>query len=180
MVCIGPTLTHVAGGESDPAKMGHCPENSARALACANVLASLSSVDTNRLAIFGHSMGAFAAIGEAALLVGRIRAAAMTSGGVLADSAGTNNATPTVSEANPARAPFIMFCCDADPVVPPARSLLFQQALNSNSVPNLRLLYSSNAIPSSANWHNIHQDANINADLLTNTFQWFRAQGVLP
>ena len=25
-VCIGPTLTHAAGGETNPANMGHCPE----------------------------------------------------------------------------------------------------------------------------------------------------------
>ncbi|HEY6166829.1 MAG TPA: hypothetical protein VI454_02230, partial [Verrucomicrobiae bacterium] len=53
MVCIGPTLTHAAGGETNPVNMGNCPENNARAVACANVLATLPYVDTNRLAVFG-------------------------------------------------------------------------------------------------------------------------------
>lgn len=180
MVCIGPTLTHAAGGETNPVNMGNCPENIARATACANVLAGLGYVDTNRIALFGHSMGAFATIGDAAALASRIRAAAITAGGVIPDSGGTSNAAPTVTEASPVRTPFLMFHCDADPVVPAARSQLFQQVLNSNAVLNLRILYSSNSIPDSNNWHNIHLDPAINSDVLTNTFQWFQARGVLP
>jgi dienelactone hydrolase len=180
LVCIGPTLTHVAGGETNPVNMGNCPENIARATACANVLAGLGYVDTNRLGLFGHSMGAFATIGDAAALEGRIRAAVITAGGINVDSAGTSNAAPTWTEAYPVRTPFLMFHCDADPVVPPARSLLFQQLLDSNAVFNTRILYASNSIPNMSNWHNIHQDATINADVLTNTFQWFQASGVLP
>jgi dienelactone hydrolase len=178
LVCIGPTMTRAAAGETDPINMGNCPENNARVLACANVLASFTEVDTDRLALFGHSMGAFNTIGSAGVLVGRVRASAITAGGVI--PTGTNNATLTFSEANPVRSPFLMFHCDADTVVPASRSLLFQQVLNSNAVPNLRIVYSSNAIPDSANWHNLHQDAAISADLLTNTFQWFRTHGVLP
>jgi dienelactone hydrolase len=182
LVCIGPTLTHVFGGETNAVNMGNCPENNARAAACAEVLASLSYVDTNRLAIFGHSMGAFATIGDAALLANRIRSCAMTAGGVLADSTpgGTGNATPTVSEASPVRAPFLMLHCDADPVVPASRSLLFQQVLNTNAVVNQRIVISSNSIPNPSNWHNIHNDPNINTLILTNTRSWFQTQGVLP
>ena len=180
VVCIGPTLTHTAGGETNSYNMGFCPENLARISVCANVLASLSYVDTNRLALFGHSMGAFATIGSAAVLTNRFRAAVITAGGVIPDSAGTNNAAPTVTEANPIRKPFLMFHCDGDPVVPAIRSELFQQILDTNAVLNQRILYSSNSIPNQNNWHNIHQDAAINADVLTNTFQWFQARGILP
>jgi dienelactone hydrolase len=180
IVCLGPTLTHVAGGETNSANMGNCAENIARATACLNVFASLTYVDTNRVALFGHSMGAFATIGDAAALGGRVRAASITSGGIIPDSAGTNNAAPTVTEADPVRIPFQMFYCDADPVVPAIRSQLFQQVLNTNGVLNQRILYSSNSIPNTNNWHNIHQDTSINADLLTNTFQWFKMRGVLP
>jgi hypothetical protein len=73
-----------------------------------------------------------------------------------------------------------MFHCDGDPVVPPVRSQLFQQVLNTNGVLNQRIVYSSNSIPNPNNWHNLHQDTSINADVLTNTFQWFKARGVLP
>jgi predicted peptidase len=180
LVCIGPTLTHVAGGETNSPNMGNCPENIARAAVCANVLAGLSYVDTNRIALFGHSMGAFATIGDAAALGGRIRAAAITAGGVIPDSAGANNAAPTVTEANPVHIPFLMFHCDGDPVVPAVRSQLFQQLLNTNAVVNQRIIYSTNSIPNQSNWHNIHQDLAINTNVLTNTFQWFKTHGVLP
>lgn len=180
-VCIGPTLTHVGGGETDPVNMGNCPENLARIAACANVLASLDYVDTNRLALFGHSMGAFATIGAAADTPrSRIRAAAITAGGVIPDSAGTNQASPTMSEANLVRAPFLMFHCDGDPIVPASRSQSFQQLLNANMVANQRIVFSSNSIPNMANWHNIHNDPAVNTSILTNTHSWFRTHGVLP
>jgi dienelactone hydrolase len=179
LVCIGPTLTHVANGETNAPNMGNCPENIARATACANVLASLPYGDTKRLALFGHSMGAFATIGDAAALGNRIRAAAITAGGIIPDSAGTNNAAPTVTEADPVRTPFVMFHCDGDPVVPYVREQLFQQLLTTNGVLYQHFLYSSNSIPNQSNWHNIHQDAAINANVLTNTYQWFQARGVL-
>ena len=180
LVCIGPTLTHVAGGETNAINMGNCVENQARAVACANVLASLGYVDTNRIAIFGHSMGAFASIGDAVVLGSRLRAAAITSGGIIPDSAGPTNAAPTVTEASPVAIPFLTFHCDADTVVPPIRSQLFQQLLNTNTVANQRILYSSNSIPNTNNWHNVHQDATVNASILTNTWQWFQLHGVLP
>lgn len=180
MVALAPTLTHVSGGETNAVNMGFCPENLARVTACVNVLGSLSYVDTNRLALFGHSMGAFATIGSAAQLVGRIRAGAISSGGAIPDAAGNTNAAPTVSEASAARAPFLTVHCDADPVVPPARSLLWHQILNSNGVTNLRVLISSNSIANPANWHNIHNDANANTLLLTNTRAWFQEHGVIP
>ena len=180
-VCIAPTLTHVAGGETNAVNMGHCPENLARITACANVLASLSDVDTNRLAFFGHSMGAFATIGAAGGALGaRFRAAAVTAGGIIPDSAGTQNAAPTSTEANGVVSPFLMLHCDGDPIVPASRSQAFQQLLQANSVPNQRILFSSNAIPNSLNWHNIHNDNSVNASILTNTRSWFRTHGVLP
>jgi dienelactone hydrolase len=180
-VCIGPTLTHSAGGETNPINMGHCPENLARITACANVLATLAYVDTNRLALFGHSMGAFATIGASGAGFGsRVRAASITSGGIIPDSAGTTNATPTTTEASGVRAPFIMFHCDADPIVPAARSQSFQQLLTANAVANQRISFSSNSIPNSANWHNIHNDPAVNTSILTNTRAWFRTHGILP
>lgn len=180
MVCIGPTLTHVAGGETNAVNMGNCPENIARQLACLQVLSSLSYVDTNRLALFGHSMGAFATIGGAAAAGAQLRTSVISAGGVIPDAAGTSNSAPTVTEATPVQVPFLMFHCDGDGVVPAVRSQLFQQLLNTNAILNQRILYSSNSIPNTNHWHNIHQDTNINADLLTNTFQWFKARGVLP
>ena len=127
-------------------------------------------------------MGAFATIGSAGALGGRFRGASITAGGVIADTTpgGSNNATPTLSEANGISAPMLMIHCDADPVVPPSRSLLLQQLLNTNGVINQRVLVSSNSIPNPTNWHNLQNDPNINSLILTNTRSWFQARGVLP
>jgi endo-1,4-beta-xylanase len=179
-LCIGPTLTHVAGGETNSADIGHSPENLARLMACANVLATLPYVDTNRMALFGHSMGAFATIGAAGSALGtRVRAAAISAGGIIPDAAGTNQAAPTTSEATSTRVPLIIFHCDGDPVVPASRSLAFQQLLVANSVANQRIVHPSNSIPNMANWHNIHNDPAVNTSILTNTRAWFQTHGVL-
>ncbi|HZO85562.1 MAG TPA: alpha/beta hydrolase-fold protein [Verrucomicrobiae bacterium] len=180
-VCIGPTLTHAAGGETNSVNMGHCPENLARITACANVLASLPYVDINRFALFGHSMGAFATIGAAGSGLGpSIRAAAISAGGIIPDVAGTNQAAPTTSEASSVQTPFMMFHCDGDPIVPASRSQSLQQLLIANSVPNDRIIYPSNSIPNASNWHNIHNDPAVNTSILTNTRTWFRSHGVVP
>ena len=181
LVCIAPNLTHIPGETNTPV-MGNSPENVARGLACANVLASLAYVDTNRLAVFGHSMGAFATVGQMAAFGDRCRAASITGGGAIPDGApgGTSNATPTISEAEPVRTPFLMIHCDGDPVVPPSRSQTLQQVLAGNGVTTSRILISSNSIPNSAHWHNIHNDPGALNTVLTNTRAWFQTNGVLP
>lgn len=179
LVCIGPNLTHLGGGQTNAVDMGFCPENLARAQACMKVLSSLAYVDANRVALFGHSMGAFATIGDAAVLGGQVRAAAIVAGGINENAAGTSNAAPTVAEAQGVRTPFLMVHCDGDPVVRASRSELLQQLLNANGVVNQRILISSNSIPDRAHWHNLHNDAGAHANVLTNTRAWFRGHGVL-
>ena len=179
LVCIAPTLTHVGGGETNPVNMGFCPENLARAAACLNVLASLPYVDTNRIALFGHSMGAFATIGDASVFSNRVRAVSISAGGIIPDSAGATNAAPTLTEASRITAPIHMVHCDGDPVVPASRSQLLADSLTARGVTQ-RIVISSNDIPNSAFWHNIHNDSNANTLLLTNTRSWFQTHGVLP
>ena len=180
LVCIAPTLTHVAGGETNAVNMGFCPENLARAAACLNVLASLPYVDTNRIALFGHSMGAFATIGDASVFSNRVRAVSISAGGIIPDSAGATNAAPTVTEANHITAPVHMVHCDGDPVVPASRSQMLADALAARGVTHQRIIISSNDIPNNAFWHNLQNDANANTLLLTNTRAWFQTHGVLP
>lgn len=180
VVCIAPTLTHSAGGETNAVNMGFCAENLGRAAACLNVLASLPYVDTNRIALFGHSMGAFATIGDASVFSNRVRAVSISAGGVIPDSAGNTNAAPTVTEASGITAPVHIVHCDGDPTVPLARSTLLTNSLASRGITHQRIVISSNAIPNQAFWHNLHNDADANALLLTNTRAWFQTHGVLP
>ena len=87
-VVVAPTLTHVMGGETAPPTTGMCAENLARGLAVADALAGLDLVDDTRIAYFGHSKGAYAAIGQVSALGTRVRVAGMSAGGVLPDAAG--------------------------------------------------------------------------------------------
>lgn len=180
LVCIAPTLTHVSGGETNAVNMGFCPENLARASACLNVLASLRYVDTNRIALFGHSMGAFATIGDASVFSNRVRAVSISAGGIIPDSAGATNAAPTATEATQITAPVHIVHCDGDRTVPASRSQLLADSLAGRGITHQRIVISSNAIPNPAFWHNIHNDADANTLLLTNTRAWFQTHGVLP
>jgi len=179
LVCIGPELTHVGGGETAPETTGNCPENVARGEACLNALVSLSYVDPNRIAIFGHSKGAYATIGQVAALTSRLKAAGMTAGGIVPDSAGTNSAAPTTTEATPVRTPFIMFHGTVDPSVSPSFSLSFQNLLTSLNVSNDRILYDTSSYTPDEQ-HNLQKIPSINADFLTKLHAWFITQGVLP
>src|SRR5262245_61468851 len=113
LVAIGPTLTHAAGPNIDtsPEGSGNSPENVARARACLAGLASLGNVDMTRVALWGHSKGAYAAIGQVAALGSAIRAAGMSAGGIISGSVadGAHRAAPTEGEARPVVTPFIMF-----------------------------------------------------------------------
>lgn len=177
MVCIGPELTHVLGGETAPATTGHCPENEARGVACLNALVSLGYVDPDRIAIFGHSKGAYAAIGQVAALTTRLRAAGMSAGGIVPDSAGTGVAAPTHTEAGPIRTPFIMFHGETDPAVAASTSLAFKNLLDGFGVPNQRHLYDVSSY-SPSQQHNIHQIPDIDADMMTKMRAWFTTHGM--
>ena len=148
-IVVAPTLTHVLGGETAPATTGQCPENLARGIALVDALATLPNVDASRIAFFGHSKGAYAAIAQVGALGSRVRVAAMTAGGVLPDSAGTAQAAPTYSEAIGVVAPFIMFHGNVDGSVPPSRSADFVAQLDLRNVPNERIVYDVSALPSS-------------------------------
>ncbi len=171
-VSIGPNYTHAAGGTTDPALTGDCPENIARGIACLNVLKSLSFVDADRIALWGHSKGAYVTIGLAAAAPRAFAAAGMSAGGIIPDAAGTGNSAPTTAEASTVASPFIMFHGDADPVVPPSQSASFETLLDALGVPNQRILYATDQ-------HNLHQVPSINADMLAHYRDWLTSYGVL-
>lgn len=179
MVCIGPELTHVLGGETAPATTGHCPENAARGAACLNALASLSFVDADRIAIFGHSKGAYATIGQVAENTSRLRAAGMSAGGIVSDAVGSGVAAPTTTEASPIRTPFIMFHGDTDPAVAASTSLALKNLLDGFGVPNQRHVYDVSQYPAGQQ-HNIHQIPQIDADVMLKLRAWFTTHGLLP
>lgn len=176
-VVVAPTLSHVANGETAPATTGHCPENLARGLAIFEAVAALPQVDPARIAFFGHSKGAYAAIGQVATLGTQVRVAAISAGGVVPDNFGTAQAAPTLGEAAGTRAPFLMFHGSIDNAVPPARSVAFLQQLQAIPVSAQRVEYDVAGLDPTVQ-HNLHQDPEINEDLLVRTHAWFALWGL--
>jgi predicted esterase len=176
-VVIAPTLTHVLGGATDPPNSGQTPENLARGIACVEALAGDSRIDSTRLAVFGHSKGAYASIGHVGALGNRILVAAMSAGGVVPDAVGTQGSPPTITEATGVTAPFLMFHGNIDPAVSPQLSVNYVDFLNAAGVPNQRIVYDVTDLPGNLQ-HNLHMTQSINDDMLLRLHDWFAQWGL--
>jgi dienelactone hydrolase len=148
-VCIATDYTHAGkgvggrGGDRtgvDFSEAGARPENIRRGLACLEILRQQKDVDPKRVALYGHSMGAFVTIALAAAASDKIAAAAITSGGVLT-AKGSTAAAPTTNVAAQVRVPFLILQGAKDTTVPPESSELFKQVLDKNNVPNERHVF---------------------------------------
>lgn len=168
-VCIGPNYTHVSATNA-PENEGWCPENSRRARACLTVLASLGYVDMNRVGAYGNSMGAFVTAGLCGQITNQIHAAAITAGGTFGTS-NTDFAAPATQEVQGIVSPFLMLHGTADTTVPPAQSAALQTLLNSNGVPNDRVLFEGIG-------HDLHNNPATSNAVLTLTRDWFTQWGL--
>jgi dipeptidyl aminopeptidase/acylaminoacyl peptidase len=177
LACIAPNLTHMAGATQDNNTWGYSPENLARNRACQAVLATRSDVDVSRLAMWGHSRGAFAAIGIASDFGHDLKALGFSAGGIHETA---DLSEPNAAEASNITAPTILFHGSTDTIVPPADSARLQTLLNTLGVTNTRVLFDTTGITPSTNAHNIHQVSTINTDMLMQWRAWLTTHGVLP
>lgn len=168
-VCIGPNYTHT-NNANPPENEGWCPENSRRARACLTILASLGYVDTNRIAAYGNSMGAFATAGLCGAISNRIRVAAITAGGTSGTS-DTSFAAPAVPEVTGITAPFLMLHGTTDTTVAPAQSATLQSILTSNGVPNDRILFTGIG-------HDLVNNPATKDEVLQRIHDWFAQWGL--
>ena len=168
MVGIGPDYTH-AGTGATTEEEGYSAENSRRANACLTILNSLEEVDPRRIAAYGNSMGAYLTAGLCGETGSPIRAAAITAGG----ASGTSNlqlASPAVQEVQGIAAPFLMLHGTADTTVPPQQSATLKGVLDSNGIPNRRVLFEGVG-------HNLHQERS--GEVNQHLRDWFMEWGVL-
>ena len=168
-VCIGPNYTHTNNANL-PENEGWCPENSRRARACLTILASLGYVDTNRIAAYGNSMGAFATAGLCGQVGEQIHVAAITAGGA-SGTTETNFAAPATQELTGATAPLLMLHGTADTTVPPAQSATLQSILTSNGVPNNRILFDGIG-------HDLHNNPATEDAVYQHLRDWFTQWGL--
>lgn len=168
-VCIGPNYTHT-NNSNLPENEGWCPENSRRARACLAILASLGYVNTNRIAAYGNSMGAFVTAGLCGQVSNQIHVAAITAGGA-AGTTDTNYAAPATQEVQGVRAPFLMLHGTADTTVPPAQSVTLQSILTSNAVPTGRILFDGIG-------HDLHNNPATQDEVYEEIREWFSQWGL--
>jgi len=169
-VCIGPNYTHATNANS-PDNEGYSPENSRRARACLTILASLGCVNTNRIAAYGNSLGAFLTVGFSGETGHCLRIAAITAGG----TSGTTNTSlpaPAVQEVESVITPLLLLLQGTDDTtVPPDRSAMLQSLLNSNAVPNSRVLFEGIG-------HDLHNNPATRDTVYQLIRDWFTAWGL--
>jgi dienelactone hydrolase len=165
-VCIATDYTHVRPGP-DFSQFGASAENIRRATACIEILRGLPGVDPDRIAAYGHSMGAFLTIGLAADEPGLLKAAAITAGGIAPEE---GFPAPSAARAEKIRTPFLILHGSSDTTVPPERSASLEAILKKNKVPCERRV-----------WDGIgHGLPNEKAgEVFAATREWFQKNGVL-
>ncbi len=183
LACIAANLTHMQGATQDLTTWGYSSENSARIRACQAILATRSDVNLNRLAMWGHSRGAFASIGIASDFGRDLKALGFSAGGILDDSDTSEPSYPSVTEASHSTAPTLMFLGSTDLIVPPANSLRLQTLLNTLGTTNNRIVYDTTGITPTSDAHNIQNTQFYTATttgILDQWRAWLITHGILP
>lgn len=143
---------------------GASEENLKRASKCLDLLQGLPYVDGKRLAAYGNSMGAFITVALSASEAGRLRATAITAGGI-----GGRGGAFDVS-ASPPTVPMLILHGSADGTVPPDSSVRLKELLDGNKVPNERHLFDGIG-------HNLHQQKAAEVNALIKA--WLAKHGLL-
>lgn len=168
LVCICPTLTHVAGTDIKD-QDGASPENIARAATSLAILGKLGYVDMQRVAVAGHSMGSFLTIGFCGTAGSQIKAAAISAGGL---GPRPGMPAPPKELAAGITAPFLILHGNVDQAVAHQASAALQEVLDGSKVPNRRVIFERTD-------HSLPTNAATRLAVLTLIREWFAEQGVL-
>lgn len=170
LVCIATNYTHAGGvpvgapgSANDP---GASTANVLRARQLVELLRGFGYVDMNRLALHGHSMGAFVTAATAGAYPALFRVASHTAGGIRPESIG--GPAPTESQVAATRAPYQMHHGDNDRVVALAADQLFAAALSARGVTHELLVY-----PGAD-----HDDVSNNLLVLERVRAWYASKGM--
>jgi dienelactone hydrolase len=170
LVCIATNYTFAGGvpigAPGDSSEASASPNNVARARRLVDILSGLGYVDMNRVALHGHSAGAFVTEVTAAAHPDLFRAASHTAGGIASNE---SLFPPTESEIANIRAPYQMHHGERDDSVPLVADELFAAALRRRGVVNELLTY-----PGAG-----HDDISLDPAVLNLIRGWYRSKGVL-
>ena len=170
LVCIATNYTFAGGvpigAPGTSSEAGATPNNVRRARRLVDILQALGYVDMNRVALHGHSAGAFVTEVTAAAHPDLFRAASHTAGGIASDE---SRFPPTESAIANIRAPYQIHHGERDSAVPLIADELFAAALRRRGVINELLTY-----PGAG-----HDDVRLDPAVLDRIRAWYRSKGVL-
>ena len=170
MACIATNYTHAGGvpigspGTSSDA--GASAANVQRARQGLEILRGLGDVDMTRVALHGHSMGAFVTSATAGAHPTLFRAASHTAGGMAPDF--FPGLAPSEAQVAGIRAAYQMHHGDRDRVVPLLADELLAAALRARGVEHELVVY-----PGAD-----HDDVSVNALMLERIRAWYRSKGM--
>jgi dienelactone hydrolase len=164
--CIGTNLCHASGvpvgspGDTSLSNFGASENNILRAIKCWDILASLGDVDTNCIASFGHSRGAYTTTGLVATYPGKFSCAGHTAGGAIPQ---TGYSAPSTALAGQITCPYILHHGDSDFVVPVQFDSTLNSVFDSTGIIHDFFVYSGYS----------HQQMSFDTLMLSRTQNWF-------
>ena len=145
LVCIAPNYTHASGvpigAPGNSTAPGASRANVLRLRMTVLLLRRLGYVDSSRIALHGHSMGAYLSVAAAAAIPNAFRAASTTGGGIRPDGLRTAAPAPTSQVARSVRTPFQMHHGASDNTVPLSFDERLSEVLAAEHVPHELFTY---------------------------------------
>jgi len=171
LVCIAPNYTHSTGvpigAPGDASQPGASQANVLRAHMTHELLRRLGYVDMARVALHGHSMGAYLDVAAAGAYPNDFRVASHTGGGVRPDFIVAGPA-PSPTQARGIRIPFQLHHGDADTTVPLSYDQRFDSLLAAMSVPHELFVYQGKD----------HLAVRLDPDMLARVHAWYTSHGM--
>jgi dienelactone hydrolase len=169
LVCIMTNLTHAGGvpigSPGTAADFGASLANAQRIRKCVDLLQALGYVDVRRVAVHGHSMGAFATGAVTGLFPDAFLVASHTAGG-LSDQ--PNAIATHTSQASHIRIAYQQHHGDADTTVPLVLDQQLEQVLQNNPTEHQLLVYPGYTHPQISN----------DPGMLATVRSWYAAHGL--
>jgi dienelactone hydrolase len=170
LVVIATNYTHAGnaavGSPGTAADPGASTANIARARQLVELLRGFGYVDMNRIALHGHSMGAFVTAGVLGAHPDLFRAASHTAGGTRPDS--VSGAAPSDSQAATIRTPYQLHHGDSDNVVALSSDQRLATVLLSHGVVHELHVYLGAD----------HDDMSQNTVMLDRVRAWYASKGI--
>ena len=171
LVCIATNYTHSSGvpigAPGDASQPGASQANVLRAHMTFELLRRLGYVDMSRVALHGHSMGAYLDVATAGAYPADFRVGSQTGGGVRPDFI-VSGPAPSPTQARTIRIPFQMHHGDADATVPLSYDQRFDSLLTALGVEHQLFVYSGED----------HLQVRTDATMFTRVRAWYTAHGM--